>query len=363
MKPAGRLHSTGDLISERYEVLGYVGAGGMQEVYKARDRTLERDVALKHPKTVSAERRFKNSAKLSARVNHPNAAKTLDYVEADSVPYLVEEFIDGEDLHQVREKLPIMDPYVVAHLFHHIARGVAASHHADVVHRDLKPSNIMVSSDFSFSVIKVTDFGIAKMAEVELVEAVEGGEDTLTNSQTVMGAIPYMAPEMINDPGDSDKAADIWAVGAICFELLSGLKPFGKGLKIIPQILARQLVTFPQRLRKPQFDGLVTELLAIIDRCLVVDRTQRVAADELVTLLGALCYPDASRNLGTVESMKWNKWGFIAPASGRQSVFFHTESVYGDAVRVGDQVCFAAYDGTPNARAHPVLKLADEDVE
>ncbi|MDR3571030.1 MAG: serine/threonine-protein kinase, partial [Candidatus Pacebacteria bacterium] len=173
----------------------------MQEVFRANDTLLGRQVAVKRAKNASADRRFKRSAVLSARVNHPNVAKTLDYVEEGSQAYLVEEFIDGFDLSRLLEEhMVALDPDLVARLLHHIVKGVSASHAQGVVHRDLKPSNVMISGGLAILNAKVTDFGIAKMAEEEITREVEGGNATMTTSKTVVGAIPYMAPEAIETP-------------------------------------------------------------------------------------------------------------------------------------------------------------------
>lgn len=349
------LHAVGDQIGGRYEVTGFLGEGGMQEVYAARDLVLERAVALKVPKNNAAERRFKRSATLSAKVSHPNAAKTLDYIDGDARPYLVEELIEGQDLYRLRERLPIMDPYLVAHVLHHVARGVAASHHVSVVHRDLKPSNIMLSAGLAFDVIKVTDFGIAKMAEEELAVAAEGGEESITGSQTMMGALPYLSPEMIKTPRSTGTAADVWAIGAICYELMTGTKPFGTGLLAVPKILAGTYAPLPTSLRKPQLNGLLSDVFALIERCLVVDPAARVSADDLVQGCGKLCYPPSGRREGVVSGMPYGSWGFIDADGG--SVFFHTDSVYGPSVSTGDRVCFADFPGDPQPRAHPVVKL------
>lgn len=327
----------------------------MQEVYRAHDEVLDRIVALKVPKNTSAQRRFKRSAVLSASINHANAARTLDYFETTARPYLIEEFIDGQDLSKVRDRLPVMDPYLVAHLLHHIARGVAASHHVDVVHRDLKPSNIMIAPGLGFDVVKVTDFGVAKMAEEEIGSAAEAGGESITGSKTMVGALPYMAPEMIETPRSTGTAADVWSVGAICFELVTGEKPFGSGLAAVPKILAGKLPPVPGHLRKPQFDGLLTDLLGLIGKCMIVDPSLRLSADDLVMACGSLCYPPCSRREGTVARMPVGTWGFID--AGNESVFFHSDSVHGGRVSIGDSVCFADFPGEPCSRAHPVVKL------
>ena len=150
-----QIHAVDDLIDNRYEILGFIGEGGMQQVYRALDLVLRREVALKVPKNSSAQKRFKRSAVVSAKVNHPNVAKTLDYIETDLSPYLIEEFISGKDLKEgLLQQLGIVDPYLTAKILHHLAKGVAASHNAGVIHRDLKPSNIMFTGEFNLSEIK-----------------------------------------------------------------------------------------------------------------------------------------------------------------------------------------------------------------
>jgi len=248
------IHNSGDLIGGRYEVDHYIAEGGMQEVYAVYDTLLSRSVALKTPKTNSARKRFHRSASVSASINHSNVAKTLDYFEESDRYYLVEELIEGLDLGQaLRENIQRLDPYLCAHTMHHLAKGLAASHHVGVVHRDLKPSNIMISGGMEFRGIKITDFGIAKMAEAELA-VVDGGEEALTQSATALGALPYMAPEMIDSFANASRPADVWSVGAVTFELLTGTKPFGTGYRAVPAIQAAIApILPPELLSKPQF--------------------------------------------------------------------------------------------------------------
>lgn len=194
----GNIHDIDDTLGGRYKVKAHIGAGGMQEVYEAYDLLLCRSVALKVPKNKSAEKRFQRSAIVSAKVNHPNVAKTLDYLEEGKRAYLVEELVEGKDLSRVmREDMVIIDPMRTAYIFHRLAKGLAASHHAGVIHRDLKPSNVIAVGGSLLQEVKITDFGIAKMAEEEIADAVEGGDESLTASDTAIGALPYMAPEMI----------------------------------------------------------------------------------------------------------------------------------------------------------------------
>src|SRR5437667_7732990 len=133
-------HVAGDIIDDRYEIKAFSNEGGMQEVYRAVDLRLKRVVALKVPKTKSATKRFARSARISAKVRHPNVANTLDYVEYDGRNYLIEEWVKGSDLRErLNEDFLYLDPHLAAHVFHHFVRGVCAAHHASVFHRDLKP--------------------------------------------------------------------------------------------------------------------------------------------------------------------------------------------------------------------------------
>lgn len=358
----GLLLKSGDMIGGRYEIGNFLGAGGMQEVYLARDRVLERDTALKVPKNAASERRFQRSAILSAKVNHPNAAKTLDYVEEGDRFYLIEEFISGRDLSKIRTRMPMMDPYLVAHILHHLAKGIAASHHVGIVHRDLKPSNVMLSGDFSFKVVKITDFGIAKMAHAEFEEVAEKGEDSLTSSSTVMGALPYLSPEMISSPKTADKPADVWAAGAMAYELLTGQKPFGRGLQAVEKIRREPLPELPPVcLEKTQFRPLVQEIYSIVKKCLEKEASERPTADQLIQSCEMLCYPDCVRSIGRVGYQpEHRRWGFVSVFP--EDVFFHVASVYGGVVSVGDEVCYTPFPGNPKPRAHPVIKLAAQTV-
>ncbi|WP_294305643.1 serine/threonine-protein kinase [uncultured Sphingomonas sp.] len=353
----GLLHKPNDVVGNRYEVIDYIGEGGMQEVYSARDHLLNRMIALKSPKGASARKRFQRSAVVSAKVNHPNIAKTLDYFDEGDRQYLVEELVEGCNLAEfLRDHVPALDPYSVAMIFHRLAQGLRASHHVNVAHRDMKPSNVMVQGGKDFLNVKITDFGIAKLAEAEIGEAAEGGGDSLTASATALGALPYMAPEMIDDFKSAGKPADVWALGAMTFELLTGKKPFGDGYRAVKAIEAGVLPPLPQEIiGNTQFRNLIGEIMDLVQKCIIKDISLRISSDELASLCSQLCYSDAKRHFGVVSTLDYEKYGFIQPENGLP-VFYHRNSTYNmPNLAVGTKVWYSHFPGTPRNRAFPVV--------
>ena len=220
-----------------YEILAPIGAGGMGEVYRARDTRLNRDVALKVlPTLVAADRdrlaRFEREAQTLAALNHPNIAQIYGVVDAPSaiastsVPALVMELVPGEDLahHVKRGPMRIDDAIRVAA---QIADALDAAHERGIVHRDLKPANIKLTPDGS---VKVLDFGLAKALDPTVV--IEAANDietftspVLTESGVIMGTAPYMSPEQARG-APVDRRADIWAFGCVLYEMLTGRRAF-----------------------------------------------------------------------------------------------------------------------------------------
>lgn len=346
----------GDLIGGRYEIQHYIAEGGMQFVYAANDKVADRLVALKTPKNRSAMKRFKRSAIVAAKVNHPNVAKTLDYVREGEERYLIEELIIGEDLDKaILKRARFLDPYLAAKVFHYLAKGVSAAHHAGVVHRDLKPTNIMVVGGYSLSEIKLTDFGIAKLAEEEIGAAAQGG--TLSMSQTAVGALPYMAPEAIETPADVGKPADVWSLGAMMYQLITGELPFGSQLKAVTKIVEATPPTPPSFvMANAQFAPLAKQVVDLALTCMRKDPAARPTADELVTACSELCYASGPRLEGIVRSISYSSWGFISTDQG--DVFFNHDCTYGPTpVQVGDHVAFVAHQGGGAPRAYPLIKL------
>jgi eukaryotic-like serine/threonine-protein kinase len=351
------IHNPGDLVGGRYEVIEFIDEGGMQEVYRATDQLLGRTVALKAPKNASAKKRFQRSAVVSARINHPNVARTLDYFETPERAYLIEELIDRKDLGCVLANFfAFLDPYLAAMVFHHLARGIAASHHADVIHRDLKPNNVMIVGGEFFRGVKITDFGIAKMAQEEIDEAIEGGEESFTSSQTALGAIPYMAPEVIE--GNAQKASDIWSLGAMMYELLSGQKPFGTGYRAIPLILTGAPPPQPALIRsRPQFRPLGMTLFNSVLGCLCRDPATRPSADQVVAECEKLCYSLQPREFGTVSVFDNQYFGFMT-TSRVKDVMFHRDSLFTlTKPVVGDVLFFSRYPGGGNDRGFPFIAV------
>ncbi len=212
-----------------YEILSQIGAGGMGEVYRARDPRLNRDVAIKVlPASFSEDpdrlRRFEHEAKAAGVLNHPNVTAVYDIgTDAEGAPYVVQELLEGETLRAALAagKLP---PRRAVDYAIGIARGLAAAHEKGIVHRDLKPENLFVTADGN---VKILDFGLAKLSEPT-------GVGTQTNLPTatpgtepgvVLGTLGYMSPEQVRGKG-ADHRSDIFAFGAILYEMLSGNRAF-----------------------------------------------------------------------------------------------------------------------------------------
>src|SRR6202171_4954811 len=215
-----------------YEIIAAIGAGGMGEVYRARDRKLNRDVAIKVLPDLfasDAERlaRFTREAQTLASLNHPNIAHIHGLEESGGVRALVMEFVEGEDLSQriARGTLPLDEALPIAT---QIAEALEAAHEQGVIHRDLKPANLKVRAD---GTVKVLDFGLAKA-----MEPAAGSSPSMSMSPTIttpamtqagiiLGTAAYMSPEQARGK-PVDKRADIWAFGVVIFEMLTGQRLF-----------------------------------------------------------------------------------------------------------------------------------------
>jgi len=367
--------SQGQILIDRYRIDGYLNEGGMQEVYLCTDIKLKRKAVVKTPKGGVADKRFQRGAEMSARINHHNIAATLDYFETTKHTFMVEELVEGIDLgRRLSNEFDVLDPALAAHVIHNIARALQEAHSRQICHRDLKPSNIMVSPDAAMTTLKLTDFGIAKLAENEIAAEMsefERDESTLTNSNTLLGAIPYMAPEAWSNWRGAGQPLDIWSLGCIAYQLVAGKLPFGSGRPAIMAV-ARLETARKVSLSKPQLFGrspatatLESNIWEMIMSCLKVDPKERPTALEILTSCSSWCYTLADRRIGEIASYGVqyasgfkSKTGKIVGLSDGAQYFYHLSEYYGSGLpKVGTKVSIGVYPGNPFPRVSPVLPL------
>ena len=197
-----------------YDVLSFIAKGGMGAVYKAHQKSLERNVAIKIlPREFGEDhgfrRRFEDEAKAMAKLNHPNLISVYDFGEVDHMLYIVMEFVDGKSFHESFHGRAVAEKEV-AHLVAGICEGLAHAHEAGILHRDIKPANILLDSK---NRPKIGDFGLARLTEETEGEGI------------IYGTPDYIAPEMIKNPGAVDTRSDVFSTGVILYELLTGKLP------------------------------------------------------------------------------------------------------------------------------------------
>jgi predicted Ser/Thr protein kinase/DUF4097 and DUF4098 domain-containing protein YvlB len=207
----------------QFEILSLIGKGGMGAVYKARQPALDRFVALKVlPPAVANDpgfaERFNREARALARLSHPNIVVVYDFGKAGELHYLVMEFVDGANLREV-ERAGKLSPEQALAIVPQICEALQFAHNEGIVHRDIKPENLLLDKKGR---VKITDFGIAKMLNVT------EGKASLTGAKDVMGTPHYMAPEQIEKPQTVDHRADIYSLGVVFYEMLTGELPLGK---------------------------------------------------------------------------------------------------------------------------------------
>jgi len=277
---------TGDRIGA-FEVIGRLGAGGMGEVYRARDTRLGRTVAIKVLRTGADPewlRRLEREAQAASALNHPNIVQIYDVGEAkgEGGPYyVVMELVDGETLRRRLRPGPLPLPELLD-IGAQLAEGLAKAHRAGIVHRDLKPENVMVTPD---GVVKILDFGLAKLAVAPLAD-VDG--ETLsrhgTRAGTLLGTLEYMSPEQASGRA-VDHRTDQFSLGAILHEMATGRPAFRRDTPA--QVLAAVIERDPERLGRLR--DVPPALEALVARCLAKDPSRRYpTTQELAAELGAL---------------------------------------------------------------------------
>ena len=243
----------GELIAGRYEVQELVGTGGMSSVYRAHDRLLERDVAIKvlHEQfTADGEyvERFRREARAVAQLSHPNIVTVIDRGEQDDRQFIVFEYVDGENLKALIDREGPLPEREAIELALQVARALGFAHEEGLVHRDVKPQNVLLNDGRQ---AKVTDFGIARSLDVH------GG---LTQTGTVMGTSDYIAPEQARG-SRVDAQSDIYSLGTVLYELLTGEVPFA-GDNFVA--VAMQHINQPPpsvRERRPELSPCVDEVV------------------------------------------------------------------------------------------------------
>ena len=285
------LPRAGDLIGGKYRIVRLIGDGGMGSVFEARHEGLGIPVALKFLHEDLAERpgltdRFLREARVAATIQSPHVAHVTDVdVGPGGLPYLVMELLHGESLQQVLDRERKLSPQLAVDFALQIAGGLEAAHAVGVVHRDLKPDNVFVTPSTGGPFLKLLDFGIAKL----LANQEQRG---LTRAGVVMGTAEYMPPEQLYAANEVDARADVYALGVMLFEMLSGRRPAdGEDAQIIVgKVLARDVLSLATL--EP---SLPRDLVELVERATAGDRDARIASAHELRLALARLATELSR--------------------------------------------------------------------
>jgi serine/threonine protein kinase len=270
-----------------YEIIGLLGAGGMGEVYRARDPALKREVAIKvlpSNKSLDPDRlsRFQQEAQATAALDHPNILAVHHFGVFEGSPYLVSELLVGESLREVLQRGPIPVRKGIGYAVQ-IARGLAAAHEKGIVHRDLKPENIFVTKDGH---IRILDFGLAKLVQAQADLDTAATTRTLgTNPGVVMGTPGYMSPEQVRGQS-ADHRTDIFSFGVILYEMLTSRRAFQRSTSA--ETMAAILNDEPPAISQTG-TNIPPALQRLVNRCLEKNPEERFhAASDLAFALEAL---------------------------------------------------------------------------
>jgi eukaryotic-like serine/threonine-protein kinase len=287
-----------------YEIVSPIGAGGMGEVYRARDTRLGREVAIKViPEELAAHkerlRRFEQEARATAALSHPNILALFDVGVEGEVHYIVEELLEGETLRERlrRERLPVHEAVDCGV---QIGRGLAAAHERGIAHRDLKPENVFLTRDER---VKVLDFGLAKLRETKPVETEAPTATARTDAGTRLGTVGYMSAEQVR--GEiADARSDIFSLGVMLYEMLAGRRAFVGASTV--ETLNAILTEDP-----PEVSGIGTTIPVALDRvvrrCLEKRPQARFqSAHDVALALEAASAPGSG--LVAVPTRRWRPW-------------------------------------------------------
>ncbi len=297
-----------------YHIVAPLGAGGMGEVYRARDERLGRDVAIKVlPADVAADpdrlARFEREARAAAALDHPNILAVYDVGSHEGQAYLVTQLLEGKTLREGIELGPLV-ARKAAELGVQIGRGLAAAHERGIVHRDLKPSNVFVTND---GVVKILDFGLARLTHLEAGASGRASASTepgLTGARAILGTVGYMAPEQVRGL-PVDHRADIFAFGCVLYEMLAGRRAFAKDSAV--ETMGAILHEDP-----PPLEGsgrqIPPALVSVVQRCLEKRPEDRFQSAHDVAFAIEALSPGASgvplRLLS--RPWRWRRWSALA---------------------------------------------------
>jgi tetratricopeptide (TPR) repeat protein/predicted Ser/Thr protein kinase len=298
----------GAVLGQRYEILQILGEGGMGAVYKARDRELNRMVALKviRPELAGSQAiidRFKQELLLATQVTHKNVIRIYDLSEAEGMKFITMEFVDGEDLRSIMQQKQKLSPVEAVEIMLQVCRALEAAHSVGIIHRDLKPQNIMRDKAGR---ILVMDFGLARTLE----------GDGMTQTGALIGTMDYMSPEQALGK-DLDQRSDLFTLGLIFYELLTGKMPY-KADSVVASLLKR---TQERAAPVSSHDGTIPKALSdIVGKCMDPDVKLRYeSSSQIMADLEAwqggraaatLTFPASSKPWG--QTIPWHWIGGVA---------------------------------------------------
>jgi serine/threonine-protein kinase len=279
--PPSELQASGQLIAGKYELKHMIAQGGMGAVWKAIDTQLERPVAIKFMSPViahdaHARQRFNREAKATARLHTPHVVRIFEHGLHESSPFIVMELLEGRDLHSRLKRDRRIGIEETARIIAQVAKGLRAAHEAQIIHRDLKPQNIFLANVDGELVVKILDFGVAKM---------EDNSSEATKTGIILGSPHYMSPEQARGKADIDHRSDVWSLAVITFRMVTGKMAFtGEGQGDVIIAIATSDIPVPSQVNP----DLLAPIDAFFARALERDRDQRFAsAIELATAFAA----------------------------------------------------------------------------
>ncbi len=281
----------GRVLDGRYRTVALLGQGGMGAVYEGLHTGTGRRVAIKliSPEVVASRavlRRFQVEARAAGRLESPHVAQVLDvgFDEATRAPYLAIELLRGSDVAELVTQRGALEPTLALRLVAHACRGLGAAHAEGIIHRDIKPANLFLArGPDETRILKILDFGIAKLQDDEL-----SAGSAITKSGTIIGSPLYMSPEQALGERQLDTRTDLWSLGVVLFELLTGSTPFDRGAPIASLLVS--VMTAPVPAVQTRAPWVSSEVAAIVDGLLQRDLGQRTpSARDLLAAIRALC--------------------------------------------------------------------------